>query len=170
LRATNLYGNPAAQDAFSSPGVFALQPTLSKTVILFFNVEKYPPSLQFLLMTLGLSLLAIAMVHQKDWEIFEGLRGRIGRMFIVFGKVPMFYYVLHLYLIHALAILAALLFGKPVQWLFTSGMFGRIPAEYGFDLLFVYLVWVICIALLYAPCYWYMRYKATHQHRWLSYF
>jgi uncharacterized membrane protein len=166
LRATNLYGNPLPPHTFSSPGPFVAQETLEKTVILFFNVEKYPPSLQFLLMTLGITLLALAGVDRyRD----ASAAGGAGRFFLVFGQVPLFYYILHIYLVHALAMVAAAAFGQPWQWLAESGFFSNKPEGFGFGLPFIYLMWAVCVALLYVPCRAYANYKATHKQWWLSY-
>jgi uncharacterized membrane protein len=165
LRATNLYGNAAPSATFFAGGPFEVQATLEKTVIAFFNVAKYPPSFQFLLMTLGPSILALA------W--FERIRagtGRIGQFFTVYGKVPMFYYLLHVYLAHLSGVVAGLLFGQPVKWLLPGGfMLGNRPDNFGFNLPAIYVGWIIVVLILYLPCRWYAQYKATHQHWWLSY-
>lgn len=170
LRATNLYGNPHA--LFWDPAVvtdFHLQPTLAKNFILFTNVEKYPPSLQFLLMTLGPALLALALfdrlrIHER------GLFNAAGRFFVVFGRVPMFYYILHLYLIHLLAIAVATAFGQPHAHLWRGAfLFGSPPAGYGFNLPFIYLMWMVAVLLLYFPCRWFMGVKQRRRDWWLSY-
>jgi uncharacterized membrane protein len=165
LRFTNVYGNAAPGASFFAAGPFVVQPTVVKTVIAFFNVAKYPPSLQFLLMTLGPSILALAW-----FDRFREGGGRFGRFLTVYGKVPMFYYILHIYLAHTIAIIAGLLFGQPVKWLLRGGfMLGQHQPGYGFNLPAIYVAWVICILLLYLPCKWYAEYKATHRQWWLSY-
>ncbi len=132
LRLTNLYGNPPAGLSGVSQGPWHVQPTIEKTVILFFDVEKYPPSLQFLLMTLGPSLLLLAWLDKK-------LDQRDGKQsvspwlspLLTFGRVPLFFYILHLYLIHSLAILAGVLSHQPVGWLFHGGFMFGAPGRVG---------------------------------------
>src|SRR6202030_2908532 len=111
LRGFNLYGNGIAGLPFGYPrsaGSWGVHPTLTLTVISFFNTLKYPPSLDYLLMTLGPSLTLLGLLDKAKAE-----RG-LSRILMVFGRVPLFYYVLHLYLIHILAIVAALPFPHPV--------------------------------------------------------
>jgi len=105
LRGINLYGNGAAGYPFSV-GPWSVQPRLSLTVISFFNVLKYPPSLDYLLMTLGPALIVLA------W--FDGTKAErgLGRALLVFGRVPMFYYILHIYLIHIMANWITYLWGR----------------------------------------------------------
>ena len=163
LRATNLYGNPPAGPHGVSQGDWHIQPTMEKTVILFLDVEKYPPSLQFLLMTLGPGILLLAWLDGKQvsgW--FKPL--------LVFGRVPMFFYVLHLYTIHLLAVLMAVLFHQPAAWL-LHGAFMRndIPDGYGHGLPFVYLMWLTVLVILYFPCAWFMGVKQRRKDWWLSY-
>jgi uncharacterized membrane protein len=162
LRLTNLYGNPPAGLGGVSQGDFHLQPMLSKTVILFLDVEKYPPSLQFLLMTIGPSLLLLAWLDRVS--VPRGLRA-----LWIFGRVPMFFYVLHLYLIHSLAIIVAALRGQSVGWLLHGAIFGETPAGYGYNLPFVYLMWITAVALLYFPCRWFAEMKRRRHEWWLSY-
>jgi uncharacterized membrane protein len=162
LRLTNLYGNPPAGLGGVSQGDFHLQPTLAKTLILFLDVEKYPPSLQFLLMTIGPSLLVLAWLDRES--VPRGLRA-----LWTFGRVPMFFYVLHLYLIHWLAIVVAALRGQSVGWLFHGAIFGDTPAGYGYNLPFGYLMWITAVVLLYFPCRWFAELKRRRHEWWLSY-
>ena len=107
----NLYGNGIAGLSFGYPhsaGPWSVQPTLSLTVISFFNVLKYPPSLDYLLVTLGPALILLGLLDGA-----KAARG-LSRILMVFGRVPLFYYVLHIYLIHILAILVALAFHQPI--------------------------------------------------------
>jgi uncharacterized membrane protein len=162
LRITNLYGNPPAGLGGVSQGNFHVQSTLAKTVILFLDVEKYPPSLQFLLMTLGPSFLLLAWLD----------RGRVPRglgALWTFGRVPMFFYVLHLYVIHWLAVAVAALRHEPVGWLFHGAFFGETPAGYGYNLPFVYLMWITAVGILYFPCRWFAELKKRSREWWLSY-
>lgn len=167
LRVTNLYGNPPVGQGGVSQGDWHLQPTVEKTVILFLDVEKYPPSLQFLLMTLGPSLLFLAWLDKRtSQQLTTGLVSVLA----VFGRVPLFYYVLHIYLIHALAVLMALLFHQPVAWLLHGAFFlNDIPDGYGHRLVFIYLIWITAVIILYFPCRWFMGIKQRRKDWWLSY-
>jgi uncharacterized membrane protein len=159
VRAINLYGDPAPW-AHQKSGIF--------TVLSFLNCTKYPGSLDFLLMTLGPSLLVLAFL--------DPLRFKPDNPLIVFGRVPMFYFVLHFYLIHTLAVLAAFLrYGRSA----TAFMFDLLPsmggspqlfpAHFGYSLWVVYGVWLLTVVLLYPVCRWFARVKATRSDWWLSY-
>jgi uncharacterized membrane protein len=167
LRGFNLYGNGVAGLGFGFPlsaGPWWLQRTLSLTVISFFNTLKYPPSLQYLLMTLGPVLTLLGL--------FEGMKGErgLGRILLVYGRVPLFYYVLHLYLIHVVAIALAMAFHQPVAWLWHGGITVPTPAGYGHGLPFIYAIWILVVASLYLPCRRFMEYKRLHRDwGWLSY-
>jgi uncharacterized membrane protein len=162
LRLTNIYGNPPVGQGGVSQGDFHVQPTIEKTLILFFDVEKYPTSLQFLLMTVGPSFLLLAWLDKTYVPRGTG-------PLLTFGRVPMFFYLLHIYLIHMLAIMVAVLHREPTGWLFRGAFFGEPPESYGYHLPFVYLMWVIAVALLYIPCRWYADLKQRRRDWWLSY-
>jgi uncharacterized membrane protein len=162
LRVTNLYGNPPAGLGGVSQGDWHPQPTLDKTLILFFDVEKYPPSLQFLLMTIGPSLLLLAALDRDSVP-------RDTSPLLVFGRVPMFFYILHLYLIHWMAVLVAVLAHQPVRWLFQGAVFANTPDGYGHGLLFVCLMWLTAVIILYFPCRWFAALKQRRKDWWLSY-
>jgi len=162
LRLTNLYGNPVAGPDGVSQGDFHLQPTLSKTIILFLDVEKYPPSLQFLLMTIGPSLLLLAWLDRDS--VPSGLSA-----LWTFGRVPMFFYILHLYVIHTLALMVSAARGQPLHWLLHGGIFGETPPGYGYGLPFVYLMLTTAVLLLYLPCRWFAELKRERRDWWLSY-
>jgi uncharacterized membrane protein len=162
LRATNLYGNPPVGLGGVSQGDWHIQPTVEKTVILFLDVEKYPPSLQFLLMTLGPSLLLLAWLERVTLP-------RWTSVLVTFGRVPLFFYVLHLYLIHLLAVAVAPLFHQPVDWLFHGAFFRGTPDDYGHGLPFIYLMWMVVIVILYLPCRWFAALKQRRKDWWLSY-
>jgi len=112
------------------------------TLVSFFNTLKYPPSLDYLLMTLGPSLIVLGLLDRAKAE-----RG-LGRILLVYGRVPLFYYVLHLYLLHVMAILVALAFHQPI-WHGTviAGISPR-PLGYGHSLPFVYAMWILAVAIL----------------------
>ena len=165
LRGLNLYGNGVAGLPFGylrSTGPWRLQPTVSLTVISFFNTLKYPPSLDYLLMTLGTSLILLALLDGVKAE------DRLGRILLVYGRVPLFYYVLHLYLIHIMAILVALASHQPV-W-HGPIVAAPTPLGYGHSLPLVYAMWILVVVMLYLPCRWFMQIKARHRDwAWLSY-
>jgi len=162
LRLTNLYGNPPAGLGGVSQGDFHLQATLAKTAILFLDVEKYPPSLQFLLMTLGPSFVLLAWLDREQVP-------REFRSLWIFGRVPMFFYILHLYVIHLLAVMVAAWRREPVGWLFHGAIFGDTPPGYGYNLPFVYLMWITAVVILYLPCRWFAELKKQRSDWWLSY-
>ncbi len=167
LRMFNLYGNGVAGLPFGYPrsaGPWSVQPTLSLTVISFFNTLKYPPSLDYLLMTLGPALTLLGLLDRAKAQ-----RG-LSRILMVFGRVPLFYYVLHLYLIHILAILVALAFHQPVLHGSVIADFAKKPVGYGHGLPFIYAMWILAVAILYLPCLWFMKLRTRHRDwAWLSY-
>ena len=168
LRLTNFYGNPPAGLGGVSQGPWHVMPTFEKTAILFLDVEKYPPSLQFLLMTLGPSLLLLAWLDKRV-DQGSGVSRALSPL-LTFGRVPMFFYILHLYLIHLLAVLVAVSFHQPVSWLFHGGFFmGEVPDGWGFGLPFVYLMWITVVVILYFPCRWFEGVKQRRKDWWLSY-
>jgi uncharacterized membrane protein len=169
LRAFNAYGNPTAGVARNSPGEWHVQSSLVMSVVSFLDTEKYPASLQFLLMTLGPALIVLALVDRMGTSrVFQ----LIGKPFVVFGNVPLMFYVLHLYLIHFAAILLAYVYRQPVGWLWKGSFWmNEVPAEYGHGLAMVYAVWVVVLVLLYFPCAWFAGYRRDHKAQWwLSYF
>lgn len=152
IRWLNVYGDPK-QWSFHESFVW--------TVIDFLNLDKYPPSLLFLLMTLGPAIAALAL--------FERWKGPVARMFIVYGRVPLFFYVLHIFLIHALAVLAAsLTIGGPSS-LVGSVKPLELPEGYGFGLPMVYAVWIGVSLLLYPTCRWYADVKRRSKSALFSY-
>ena len=167
LRATNGYGNPPADAGFASPGPFVHQKTAELSVISFFNVEKYPPSLDFLLMTLGPAIMMLAWFDHFD---FKSAAGRLWEKILVYGRVPRFYYLLHIYLIHMMAIAVGMLYYQPVGWLWHGGFFGGPPPEhYGHGLPFIYAMWLLAVAILYYPCKWFAGVKQRRREWWLGY-
>lgn len=167
LRGFNLYGNGIAGLPFGYPrsaGPWSIQPTLSSTLVSFFNVLKYPPSLHYLLVTLGPALIVLGLLDGA-----EAKRG-LGRVLLVFGRVPLFYYVLHLYLIHTLAILLSLAFHQPIWHGTIIADFAHPPVGYGHGLSFIYAMWILVVAILYVPCRWFMEFRSRHRDwAWLSY-
>ncbi len=151
LRASNLYGDPASWVAYDS---------LLATVLSFVNCEKYPPSLLYLAMTLGPALLLLAT--------FDGARGRLADAIATFGRVPFFYYIVHLFLIHTLAVLFAGVTQGEVGWLFSVFPAGK-PPGYGLGLPGIYAMWLVVIALLYPLCRWFASVKRTRREWWWTY-
>ncbi len=142
LRAANLYGDPA---------LWVPQETWLSTLLSFLNCEKYPPSLLYLMMTLGPALMLLAA--------FEHARGAFAAVLAVYGQVPFFFYVVHIYLIHALAVATSLA---------MTGVLANSPTI-GFSLPGVYLVWLIVLILLYPLCRWFARLKERRAEWWWSY-
>jgi uncharacterized membrane protein len=169
LRLTNVYGNPPVGLGGVSQGDWHVQPTVEKTVILFLDVEKYPPSLQYLLMTLGPSLLLLAWLDKKlDQNGGRSISPALSPL-LTFGRVPMFFYILHLYLIHSLALVVALLSHQSTGWLLNGGFIFGAPDDWGYGLPFVYLMWGTAVVILYFPCRWYEGVKQRRKDWWLSY-
>ena len=168
LRATGIYGQPPAEAVLLpyTAGPFVPQADAVMSVVAFLNVNKYPPSLQFLLMTLGPSLMALAWF---DRFTFRSAAGRLGKAIIVFGRVPMFFYILHIFVVHIVAVLLAVVSGQPYKFLLQGGFFFGLPPGYGHGLPVVYAVWIACIVLLYWPCAWYERLKVRRKDSWLRY-
>jgi uncharacterized membrane protein len=147
LRATNLYGDPAP---------WAVQNGVVATALSFINCEKYPPSLLFLAMTLGPALMLIA--------VSEGAQGTIASWITTFGRVPLFYYMAHIYLLHATAILFA--------WITIGGtvfVASQKPDGYGLGLAGIYTVWLAAVILLYPLCSWFAAIKRRRTEWWWSY-
>jgi uncharacterized membrane protein len=169
LRLTNAYGNPARPSIEGAMGDFQLPlgADLEYALIGFLNVEKYPPSLQYLLLTLGVCALLLGAFQRYD---DSRPLGAIGSTVRVFGLVPMFFYVLHLFVLHTLALVVARVAGQPDEWLGWGGEFPvESPATYGYSLPGVYLATAAALALLYFPCLWFARFKARTQSWWATF-
>ncbi|MEP6709730.1 MAG: heparan-alpha-glucosaminide N-acetyltransferase domain-containing protein [Verrucomicrobiota bacterium] len=157
IRAANTYGDPTPWNTQRS-AVF--------TLLSFINCEKYPPSVLYLLMTLGPVIILLALLDRDLSPIV--------RPFIVFGRVPLFFYLLHLPLMHGIAVgLSYLKYGR-ADWLFGGPagipVFGAAyPRDYGYSLLVVYLIWIAVVVLLYPLCRWFARVKQERRDVWLSY-
>jgi len=151
-------------NGYGDPHPWLSQPNPVFTVLSFLNVTKYPPSLLYVLMTLGPAILFLA--------ISENYFGSISQSVKVLGRVPMFYYLLHLYLIHLLAIVAAIFTGYEVSDMVFDTWVTNSPnlVGYGFNLWVVYVVWIGVVVILYPLCKWYDTYKAAQRTKWwLSY-
>jgi hypothetical protein len=133
-------------------------------LLAFLNTTKYPASLSFLLMTLG---PIIALI-----PLFEGLSGAVARGITAFGRVPFFFYMLHIPLIHALALVVSKVrLGVVSPWLFANHPMGNPepPEGYVWSLSLLYLTWAIAILLLYPACRWFAALKARKSDWWLQY-
>ncbi len=151
-------------NGYGDPNHWSVQPSPVFTVLSFLNVTKYPPSLLYLLVTLGPAILFLA--------ISENYFGTAAQRVKILGRVPMFYYLLHLYLIHLLALVAAMLTGYDASDMVFDTWVTNSPnlAGYGFSLWVVYVVWIGVVVILYPLCKWYDRYKIEQRSKWwLSY-
>jgi uncharacterized membrane protein len=155
FRTLNIYGDPKP---------WSVQSEASYTVLSLLNLHKYPPSLLFILMTLGPTMLFLAYSEKP--------LNKVGSVISTYGRVPMFYYLVHLYLIHLLAMLAAELTGFGWSSMILPIWVTDYPVldGYGFSLAATYLICFVIVALLYPLCKWYDQYKmANKQKWWLSY-
>jgi uncharacterized membrane protein len=162
IRALNVYGDP---------GHWSKQKKLVFTVLSFVNTTKYPPSLQFLLMTLGPALLALWWFESKGGSA-PGLGFRFRAALVTFGRVHLFFYLLQWYTAHLIAVGLGLIAGQSVAWQFQSPIdkFTSPPlAGVGFPLWVVYVCWIVGVLLLYPLCKWFAGVKARRRDWWLSY-
>ena len=155
LRLLDFYGDPDVLTATVKP---------LDSVFAFLDTNKYPPSLLYMCMTIGPSILFLAF--------FQNAGGRIARIISVYGRVPFFYYVLHFFLIHLISMIYFLGRGHSIkEGLNNEGMLPNFikPGE-GTGLLVVYLLWLAFVVVLYPLCKWYDHYKQSHKEKWwLSY-
>jgi uncharacterized membrane protein len=158
VRAVNVYGDPLR---------WAAQSSALMTLCSFLRCLKYPPSLDFLLMTLGPSIVALGLLDR--------VRPNNTNPLLVFGRVPLFYFVIHLFVIHALAMLLAYVrYGNAgIHYLTTlpgRGMSGTaLPPDYGIPLWGVYVAWIAVVAVMYPACRWFAGVKQRRRDWWLSY-
>jgi len=150
IRAINGYGDPNPRLEDETPARLAMS---------FLNTTKYPPSLLYLLMTLGPALVALTVLRRA--------KGPVADIFVTFGRVPFLFYVAHLYLVHALAVAAGVAQGFPDSAIRTLYRF--LPEGYGFGLPVVYVVWLWVVAALYPMCRRYAAFKAQSRGWWVSY-
>ncbi len=166
LRGSMIYGDPSF--ATGPEGAWTdwrAQGSMGAAFMVFFDVQKYPPSLQYTLVTLGIMFTL--------WPLFSRLRGPVASVLNTFGAVPFFFYVLHIYLIHLLGIAANAAAGNNVEGLFDYMINVFTAPEklagLGFSLGWVYLAWIVVLALLYPICRYWQRLKARRRDWWLSY-
>jgi uncharacterized membrane protein len=151
LRASNVYGDPRP---------WAVQSTPLSTFMSFLNCQKYPPSLLYLLMTLGPALALLAFLDRP--------LGPLTRPLVTFGRVPLFFFLLQWPLLHTFAIVLAIATGRPYAWLFGNGPFNA-PPGYGFSLATNYVLWIVILMMLYPPCAWFAKLKERRRDGWLTY-
>ena len=159
VRALNVYGDPAP---------WAAQSTTTLTMMSFLNTTKYPPSLAFLLMTLGPALIILGLFERMSFARSNPL--------IVFGRVPLFYFVLHFFAAHAAAVVLALITYGGTAWGFMfqplpsmGGPQKSFPPDFGYELWVTYAAWIAIVAGLYPLCAWFARYKERNRRWWTSY-
>lgn len=147
LRAINVYGDPSR---------WAHQKSAAMTLVSFLDTTKYPPSLLFLLMTLGLPMAAMGWL--------EGVRLRDGNPFLVFGRTPLFYFVIHMYVAHFIAIALA-----SARYHMLADPFAMRLPGWGYNLPGVYLCWATVVVVMYPLCRWFAGVKRRRRDWWLSY-
>jgi uncharacterized membrane protein len=156
LRALNVYGDPSR---------WATQKSAVFTILSFINTTKYPPSLLFLLMTLGPALLLL--------RVFDARKSSSANPALIVGRVPMFYYIAHVVVIHTLAFVASLVRYGDVHSVFESPTLDRFPITqppgWPLSLPWVYAIWITVLVILYPACRWYARKKLGSANPWLSY-
>lgn len=159
LRCLGLYGDSYRFAHFATP---------AQTVMSFFELQKYPPSLQYTLATLGLLLFLFAAA---DGMVQRGWLAPARRVLDVFGRVPFFFYVLHILLIHTAALVLS--YALHADWRFWIGPGNTwgdtVPTGWGYGLPVVYGIWLALMAALYVPCRWFSAVKARRRDWWLSY-
>ena len=152
LRSLNIYGDP---------NPWSQQSNFINTLLSFINCHKYPPSLLYLLITLSLAFFCLYLLEKYKLSLLNPLR--------IFGRVPLFFYLIHLWIIHFSAILFAFpkYGGKAIimPYIVSSQM----PSDYGYDLHHVYVFWLMMLIILYPICFWFNNYKSRHRFWWLNY-
>ncbi len=156
IRTINVYGDPAP---------WSTQASAAMTIVSFLNVTKYPPSLLFLLMALGPALLILRALDSGTPRLLAPA--------LVFGRVPLFYFLLHLPLIHLIAVVVCYWQNGAIYWMFQSPNLGAYPFTappgWGLSLPSIYLLWVLVVVMLYPACRWFASVKQRRTDAWLSY-
>ena len=154
LRFLNVYGDPVPWSVQPRGSVY--------TFLSFININKYPPSLLYICVTIGMGMIFLSLI--------EKVQNRLTGMFNIYGRVPMFYYILHFYFIHILVVVVFYIQGfGSADIVSRNTPFLFRPPAFGFNLWGVYAVWLLLVAVLYPLCKRYNRYKSTHKYWWLSY-
>jgi uncharacterized membrane protein len=159
FRATHAYGDPIP---------FLHLATRTRTAMSFLNVMKYPPSLEYVLATFGVLLLLFTLF---DTAARHNWLPRARFFLETYGRVPFFYYVLHIYLLHTAAVIVTLTLHGDWRFWFGPGfiMENGAPPNWGYSLPVVYAIWIAAVLSLYPACAWFSRLKARRHDWWLSY-
>lgn len=153
VRALNGYGDPSQWSQQRNP---------LYTFLSFIKVTKYPPSMLYVCITIGVALISLAFL--------ENVQNRFTKWMTVYGRVPFFYYVLHIYLIHIFCVIVFFLSGYGASDIVSRQTpFLFRPPEFGYQLHVVYAIWFVVVLLLYPVCRWYNKYKSNHHQWWLNY-
>jgi uncharacterized membrane protein len=153
LRFNNAYGDAAPWKFYDSK---------SRNFLSFLNTSKYPPSLMYLCMTIGPGLVVLSLL--------EKINSAFLRFVTVYGQVPLFYYVLHFFVIHTLCVILFFAAGYSTSQIADPNVpFLFRPMNFGYSLPVVYFIWISLVLSLYFPCKWFGEYKKTHRKWWLSY-
>ena len=154
IRFINIYGN-------STP--WSTQKNGLYTFLSFINITKQPPSLIFCLSTLGIMFLI--------FYLSDGVENTFTKFVTVYGKVPLFYFLVHFYLLHTLMLIVMFTQGFTLSDLEFGTNLGRPKAASGLELSYIYLIWLSVVLVLYPVCKWYGNYKLMHTEKtWLRYF
>ena len=151
LRAFNIYGDPSH---------WSPQKSVIFSIMSFLNTTKYPASLLFLLMTIGPSLIILYFT--------ENIKNKVADYVVMIGRVPLFFYVIHIYIIHLLSILGIIYAGRNIIDIILTAK-SRIVASlanYGYNLFVVYIIWILVIVILLPLCKWYNKYKTENRSKW----
>jgi uncharacterized membrane protein len=159
LRFTGSYGDPGPRWQHLA--------TPANTAMSFFSVEKYPPSLHYLLATLGIVFLLFSLA---DYTVQRARTPRLRAFLDVYGRVPFFFYILHIFLIHALALAVAAAIRPDWRfWISPDVVFMSHLDHWGYSLPVVYAIWIAVVLVLYPACAWFSRVKDRRRDWWLSY-
>ncbi|MCP9750873.1 hypothetical protein EGI32_07805, partial [Ferruginibacter sp. HRS2-29] len=131
------------------------------SLLSFLDTSKYPPSLQYTCMTLGPGMILLALL--------ENIKARWTDVVSIYGRVPFFYYILHIYLLHFLLVIVFFASGYGMSQIASDPPFLFRPRNFGYGLPVVYLIWISVVGVLYLPCKWFNKYKMEHGQWWLKY-
>lgn len=160
-----------AWDVYGEPQHWHKQKNIIFTILSFINTTKYPPSLDFLLMTIGPAIIALYLFERSGATTAgqTSIQARLRTFFVTFGRVPLFFYVLQWFTAHTIALLLNISFGKPWKWLVKTPIDWQYQPGMGFNLIVVYACWIGGVLLLYPLCKWFAGVKARRRDWWLSY-
>ncbi|MET0330457.1 MAG: heparan-alpha-glucosaminide N-acetyltransferase domain-containing protein [Dyella sp.] len=159
-------------NVFGDPSPWSAQTNAMRTIMSFLNVNKYPPSLDYVLATLGITLILASLLDRCT--------GIAKTVLTTYGRAPLFTYIVHIYILHGLQLLLGMAMGYPAQifteftkWSAIAAMqhleVPIVKANWGFSLPVVYMLWIAILAMVYPLSRWFARYRANHSQWWLSY-